>query len=173
MSDTIATIHPFEAAGLGHAPFRFVAVEHRVGPINLGGGHFVGAPGQPMGTCDYCGTGIADCCIIRSADGKQFIVGSTCVAKVESKGSRLLTETQRAVREMKKVAQAEKDTARIVKTRALLTSDAVRAALVARPHINAHMAGKGLTLLDWAEWMLVNAGTSGRLDVCRVVEKVG
>jgi hypothetical protein len=35
-----------------------------------------------MGTCDYCGNGIANICHIKSADGKQFRVGCDCVNKV-------------------------------------------------------------------------------------------
>ena len=53
-------IHVFEKAGLGVAPFRFVGVEERRGPIQISATLFVGAPGQPMGSCQLCGTGIAD-----------------------------------------------------------------------------------------------------------------
>ena len=74
-------LHPFEDAGLGVAPFRFVGVENRVGPISLGNGVTVGAPGQPMGVCDYCSQGIKECCIIQDSTGKTFVVGNVCVGK--------------------------------------------------------------------------------------------
>lgn len=46
------TIHPFEAANLGIAPFRFVGCTENV---------FVAHPGavpKAGGSCDYCGNGI-------------------------------------------------------------------------------------------------------------------
>ena len=73
-------LHPFEISGLGLAPFRFVGFERKVGPINLADGLTIGAAGQPMGMCDHCGQGIANCFSIKSSDGKTFIVGSDCVA---------------------------------------------------------------------------------------------
>jgi hypothetical protein len=72
-----APIHPFEAAGLGLAPFRFVGMEHKT---------FQACPGAPIqvgGSCDYCSTGISYFCWIESADGRRFKVGSDCVAKVD------------------------------------------------------------------------------------------
>lgn len=68
------TIHTFEQAGLGKAPFRFVGMFEKRGPIPCPDGTMIGAPGQPMGTCDFCGNGIAQCCQIESADGKIFVV---------------------------------------------------------------------------------------------------
>lgn len=83
-------IHKFERAGLGKAPFRFVGLYEDRGPRKtyLPGGIVVevGAEGQPMGVCKYCGTGIAICCKVRSADGKEFVVGSDCIEKVGDKG---------------------------------------------------------------------------------------
>lgn len=78
---TTKTIHPFETAGLGKAPFKFAGMYEDRGPKQYPNGMTVGAPGQPMGTCEYCGQGIALCCRIASADGKTFVVGSDCVEK--------------------------------------------------------------------------------------------
>lgn len=165
-------IHPFEAAGLGIAPFKFVGMDRKVGPIDLGGGMFAGAPGQPMGTCDYCGNGIADCCNIKSADGKFFVVGTTCVEKTTSKGARLLTEVQQAVKAARKVATDARNAAKIEAARAGLEIEAVREYLASKESPNAYRASKGDTLLDWAVWMMRSAGTTGRLEVARVVAAV-
>lgn len=93
------TLHPFEAAGLGLAPFRFVGYSHSVGPITTqiapGIEVQVGAPGQPMGTCAYCSRGIAHLYHIKSSDEKRFIVGCDCVAKIGRADNALLTAVQR------------------------------------------------------------------------------
>lgn len=76
-------VHPFEAAGLGIAPFAMISYTLKQGPIVREDGTQIGCPGQPMGTCEYCGQGIAHCYQIRSSDGKTFIVGSDCAEKVD------------------------------------------------------------------------------------------
>lgn len=68
-------MHVFEKAGLGKAPFRCVGLTEKVYQSCQG------APVQPGGSCDYCGTGIRWCFDIRSADGKRFVVGSSCVER--------------------------------------------------------------------------------------------
>lgn len=73
--------HAFEKAGLGLAPFRYVGMHEKVYVA------FPGAPEQPAGTCQYCGNGIRYCCNIRSADGKEFIVGNDCVNKVNAENN--------------------------------------------------------------------------------------
>jgi hypothetical protein len=75
------TMHKFEEAGLGKAPFRITGYYRDVGPHYHNDGSMVGSPGQPMGTCDFCGQGIATCVQVRSADGKNFIVGCDCAEK--------------------------------------------------------------------------------------------
>lgn len=89
------TIHPFEAAGLGLAPFKLIGFDRKVGPIKMEDGTEVGAPGQPMGTCDFCGTGIADCYRIKSSDLKTFVVGCDCVLKLGRSDNRLVGEVKR------------------------------------------------------------------------------
>lgn len=86
--------HPWELAGLGLAPFRFVelaelppkslleanpdAYNNRMRdlPTEVG-----------LGSCHYCGNGIRFNFIIESFDGKRFAVGSECVRKLNLKGS--------------------------------------------------------------------------------------
>ena len=63
------SIHKFEEAGLGAAPFQIIGVEERVGPIRgtdeSGITISIGAPGQAMGSCDFCGTAILSCEVVK------------------------------------------------------------------------------------------------------------
>ena len=79
-------MHVFTRSNLGSAPFRCVGVFTKVGPIVMSDGTQVGSPGQAMGVCAHCGTGIADCYQIKSADGHTFVVGSSCVEKTGDLG---------------------------------------------------------------------------------------
>jgi hypothetical protein len=83
------TLHPFEQAGLGQSPFRFVSMTKNI---------YSAAPGhqQPGGTCCYCGQGIMYECLIVSADGKRFTVGMDCVAKLDRADNRLVDAVHRA-----------------------------------------------------------------------------
>lgn len=67
--------HPFERSGHGHAPYRIVDF----GTKTYQACH--GAPIQPGGTCDHCGTAIIYYATIRSANGVTFRVGLDCVMK--------------------------------------------------------------------------------------------
>lgn len=69
-----ASLHPFERAGLGVAPFRCMGVkENRFEMPGFGW--------KPGGCCAYCGTGILYEYQIRDRDGRDFVVGSTCVER--------------------------------------------------------------------------------------------
>lgn len=83
------SIHPFEVAGLGIAPFRFVGMTENV---------YSAAPGhsQPGGCCDYCSNGIKYECHIVSHDGKRFKVGNDCVLKLGRSDNRLIDSVKRA-----------------------------------------------------------------------------
>ena len=157
-------VHVFEAAGLGKAPFRFVGMEHKVGPVNLGGGLTCGAPGQPMGTCDFCGNGIAFCYYIRSSDGREFIVGSECVRKTGDAG------LKRKVAKLETQRRNEAADARIERARETLEDKGVQAKLAGKPHPNPHRAGKGDSLLDYVEWLIVHGGRTGQTKAARYIE---
>lgn len=179
MNATETHLHPFEKAGLGKAPFRCVGMTRKVGPIRFVGKDglewSVGAPGQPMGTCDFCGTGIADCFEIRSADGKDFIVGCDCVAKTCAKGERILTQVQKLARDKRNAAAkarrdaaAERSAARVAE---LLADEALRAKLAAKPSQHAWKAAQGGTALDDAEWLASRCGHVGRAKLIETLEK--
>lgn len=89
------TVHPFEAAGLGKAPFTCFAVER----------------GAEMSSCDYCSTAIRYQCWIRSADGRTFKVGNDCVAKTLDGGLNDETEKRlKGLREESKQAKRREST---------------------------------------------------------------
>lgn len=157
--------HAFEEAGLGKAPFRFVGVEERRGPIKMPDGSEVGAHGQPMGTCEFCFQGIAICCHVRSADGKQFVVGSDCVLKTGDKGLKKNVDRFKA-RKRREAAdrRAKKDEAII--DRALEEHGDELAAL---PHSIEHYAADGKTLKDWLEYMRRACGNAGLRRTARWV----
>lgn len=105
--DTTATLHPFERAGLGKAPFRCVDVVQNW--YSACQGHR-----QPGGSCDYCGTGIAYEFIISDATGNRFKVGSDCVAKTHADVSgfdqakaKLEREKRAAVNKSRREARAK------------------------------------------------------------------
>ena len=161
-------LHVFERAGLGRAPFQFVGIERRVGPILLGGGVTVGAPGQPMGSCQFCGTGIAECCHIEDADGKTFIVGNVCVGKTGDHG--LVNDVKRAVRRSQMERRHAQQDAVIGAGRKILEADAeLRAQFASEPHPIDWAAKEGKTRLEWVEWMFKFAGRAGRQDVAKYI----
>ena len=166
--------HPFEKAGLGKAPFRFVGIETRIGPMPMldkdgnPTNTMVGSPGQPLGTCALCGQSIAECCFIKSTDGKLFMVGNVCVHKTGD--ARLDRDVKDAVRSLKREKRHAREAARIEACQIALHDSAIREALETQPHPNPHFTRN--TLLGWALWMMENAGNSGMIQVCRIVEKI-
>lgn len=164
-------LHKFEKAGLGKAPFRIMGHEEKRGPIDLGNGLTVGSPGQPMGTCDFCGTGIVDCFRIASSDGKTFIVGSVCVEKTGDKGLMKIvkSEISRKQTAQRHAREAEK----IIVLQAKLADPVIRESLSAVDHPLRWRQAQGDTLLDWAEWMMANSGNSGKMAVFRALKTRG
>jgi|ERR1043166_901593 hypothetical protein len=153
-----STVHLFERAGLGKAPFTFIGMEEKVFQA------CPGAPRQPGGCCDYCGTGIHYQFHIKSADNKFFKVGSDCVHKTDDAGLRRVIDAK--VAEMKREASHKRDDARIAAARALLPQ--VREILAAQP---APLEWKPQnTKLDTVEWYLANAGRSGKCWAAKVIE---
>jgi len=149
--------HKFEVAGLGKAPFRFVGVSEKVFQA------CPGAPVKPGGTCDYCGAGIRDCFHVRSADGKEFVVGCDCINKVGDAG---LIKAYKTSPEFRKL-QAEKRKAKAVAVRQaiddLIASSAGKLAAIPHPSgFSDRKTGQPLTALDWAQWMQRNCGAAGR-----------
>lgn len=156
MCTTETTIHCFEAAGLGKAPFRYVGMVYQeicygqavIG--NVGGCQLTTKPG---GTCDYCGTYIINMFHVESADGKRFKVGCDCIAKTGDAGlikivKSEISAAQAKRRRDKKIAQenAMRDFC--------LAFDL--ASLNHLPHPTPARAAQGETLADWSRWMRDN-----------------
>lgn len=159
-SDTIqtSTVHAFEAAGLGKAPYTFTGLSVLKGPITLKDGSQVGAPGQPMGTCHFCGTGIMYAYNLRSADGKEFYVGCDCIEKSGDKGllrvvSVVEKQKRQAQNDARRAKKAEKAKAAREEMKALMEKH--RTALEALPHPSY----PGKTKYDHAEFCLRYAGS--------------
>jgi len=128
-SDNTAEIglHVFEKAGLGKAPFRCVGYEritYQACP---------GAPIQPGGCCDYCGTGIIDAFTIRGSDGAKFKVGCDCVMRTGDAGLIKAFKSHPEYRAAQKVKRQAKDEA----VRAEVTALWADPAIVAK--FEAHM----------------------------------
>ncbi len=161
-------VHVFESAGLGQAPFKFIRCDRGVSYCAC-----PGAPVQPGGACDFCGTGIYDHYWFRSADGREFKVGCDCIRKAGDKGMRAaISDVERAKRNERAGKKHGRDTLRIYA--AWSKRDAVAPAFSMLPHpmnFKNRETGEPLTLLDWADWMMAHAGTSGRLQVAAMIEK--
>jgi hypothetical protein len=153
------SIHKFEAAGLGKAPFRFVGVEKKV---------FVacpGAPAKPGGTCDYCGQGITYAFHVASADGKQFAVGCDCIRKTGDAGLiRAVKEDEAKQRRAKSEARRQAGNERAARLLA-----AFRAGECVSLHSQPHPKGREGTAHDYVAWCLDNKCWGA--GVLKIIEK--
>lgn len=153
-------MHLFERAGLGKAPFQCVGYERKVYVACQG------APAQPGGTCDFCGAGIMDAFVIRSADAKRFVVGCDCVNKTGDsgliKGYKSTPEYRKLQRERRqaKACAVHKELSELVNEK--------REALRALPSPNEYNS----SLYGWAQWMLDHCGDSGRSQVLRSLKAI-
>jgi len=170
-------MHPFERAGLGKAPFRFVGLTSSdllFGERILNRAEYertgVALTTKPGGTCAYCGTYIVNMCNVVSADGRRFHVGTDCVAKVgDAKLSAPVDEAKRARIRARRVAKAAAEMRALEEA---IAPDSMRARLAALPHPIKWRADKGETLLAWVEWMRA-AGAAGRAKALKTVLAVG
>lgn len=91
-------LHPFEASGLGLAPFHLMAVASfaskamaEQNPTAYQNEMAAAAAtarryGVHLGTCQHCGMNLTHNYIIKSNDGKYSVVGSQCVEKTKDPG---------------------------------------------------------------------------------------
>ena len=171
-------VHKFEIAKLGKAPFRVIGSHIDVGPkvwVENGVRVECGAEGQPMGSCDYCGTGIKFCFTIQGAEGRKFVVGSSCVEKTNDKGSRVYTDVERQMRKYKREIRHANEAKKIAELKELLADSVIQDMLRALPHPNKYYATElKQTLLDYANWTMdnVHCGTTAKLKTLRHVKKL-
>ena len=169
-------VHAFEKAGLGKAPFRIVGCCEKRGPIVLSqaGGVTMtcGAPGQPMGVCDFCGTGIAECWAVRSADGKQFEVGCDCVRKTGDAGMTKVIDA--AIAKKRREKAAAKGDADAAYVDAALADYATREKLAAAKHPLAAdkpwLADR--TALDYVEFVRRGVGNAGLARLAKLIRSI-
>ncbi len=158
-----STIHTFEQAGLGKAPYKYLGVSENRFP--LGGGEW-----KPGGCCDYCFTGILYEFAFRSADGKFFKVGSECIYKSGDHGLRKVVDA--AVNKIKLEQRHAIEKVKLEEVKALMGLDVVRDALIALPHSNKVRAAKGENRWMEANWYMANAGTKGKLSWLKELRKL-
>lgn len=159
--DTVSTVHPFEACGLGKAPFRFVGMVQQdicYGEAILNRAEFqrtgVALTTKPGGTCAFCGNYIVRMFQIESADGRRFHVGCDCVEKTGDQ--KLARSVHREELRVERDKRAAKATAQKAELAALLTDEGVRAKLSPET-------------LRRADWMLERAGAAGRARTLKAV----
>lgn len=160
---TISEVHPFEKAGLGVAPFRYVgmiAQEISYGERVIGSAGGVPITTKPGGTCDFCGAYIVNMFQVESSDGNRFKVGCDCIKKVDAKLTKSIAvdvKKMKAIRERQRIADAKAALPKAYK-------------LQGQPHPAPYHAADGKTLANYVEWLLANGGTAGKLRACRMVE---
>lgn len=173
-TQTAATIHPFQAAGLGLAPFRYIGQVHQdiaygQAVVNSDGFRSGADPlitTKAGGTCAYCGNGILNMFNVKSADGKTFHVGSDCIAKVG--GSALAAKVAKVVLANRTAQRHAQEAEKIAAAVAALARPEVRGALNGRGHPSRPSA----SLLSYVEWLLNKAGTAGKLRAAKIVAEV-
>jgi hypothetical protein len=148
-----STIHRFERAGLGKAPFTFTGKVTENVFCTPGGTPRAGS------SCDFCFTGIRYEFWVRSADGNEFKVGCDCIHKAGDRGLiQQIAAAERKLRDAKNAAARERKHAKLVKrvAEAKEKLPTVRGTLAEQPHPNTYYAEQGRTLLDYVNWCLEN-----------------
>jgi hypothetical protein len=138
-------IHPWQAAGLGTAPFQFDRFERT----------------SVHERCDACGHFLQRLFWLRSADGSAFKVGSECIKRVEPNYSPLSRAATAAIEDSIK----RETEARVERTRALLE---------AHPEFLAdirHGLYSQRTIREWALFAFEHGGRRKHEEACRLVEK--
>jgi hypothetical protein len=172
-NNTTQTVHKFEAAGLGKAPFKYIGMEiqdiaYGEAVISRAGGILVTT--KPGGSCAYCGTYIVNMFNIESADGKKFHVGSECVNKTGDAGLKKVVAAE--VRKMNTERRHAREKVQVVEGEAFIERADVVAFMKSMPSPVAWRAAKGDTYADYVAFALGNAGKSGTIRITRAVRKL-
>lgn len=161
-------LHPFENAGLGEAPYRFLGVNE----------NWFCVPGvpdsrKPGSSCDYCSTGIAYEFWCESADGKRFKVGCDCIRRCNQK-DKFESDVERETHRLQNKLRKESEVLRIEAAKEKLASpegEESRFALRTHPHPARWQAEQGKTLLDYVEFLLERGGHAGQIRAVRLIKK--
>lgn len=156
-------LHPWEKAGLGKPPYRYLGVRenmYRPAP---------GVPAMPGGSCDYCGTGLRYEFMVQSADGKKFKVGSEHIQMVSS--DRHLKRA--ADLDMKKLKKQKAKVSR-EKAREKLVSDVQHGKEILHHFPDLlkkakHPSIDSKTMRDYVEFLLSNGGMAGKNKAIKII----
>ena len=167
--------HPFERAQLGRAPFVIDGFETLPDVIRWTcpeSGLTLETKGGT--SCDYCGTGIKVVVWIRGACGTRFKVGTDCACRAAGDAGDHRMERKVAALEKKRAAALRnaRNDAKLANLDRLLADDEVIARLRALPHPSPWAARKGLTMADYAAFIVDNAGVSGKVKLEREIRKI-
>lgn len=139
-----AKAHPFELSGMGTGPYAWVGMVSIPSPSLAEANadayanamrelprHLVGG----CGTCANCGMGIMNICIVRDAQGREYGVGTDCIAKVDDKAlgepaKVALAKHQREIRRVK--SELQRAARRVEWLQAVCWSGETNAARLAR-----------------------------------------
>lgn len=167
--------HPWELAGLGRAPFKFVGMVEEVFAMPDG-------TTKAGGSCAYCGIGIRYVFRCVSTDGKRFGVGCDCIARCHLPAEKIVGETKRALRTFKAAKVREKRTesrkVEAERRRAQYTAEREEriAGLADNPfyaRLKANTTGNGFLAEMVASMEKWGALTPGQLTAAeRVLEKI-
>ena len=145
LTNPSATIHVFEAAGLGKGPFRLNHVT------------------SEGGCCQFCGTNIVFRFYIDGTDSRQFYVGSDCVMKTGDVG--LMRVVEMEVKKRTAALKKLRDEERLVELRSHLESPMASESLSKQPHPYAWHARQGKTMKDYAEWIMRHGGNTAKMKL--------
>lgn len=167
--------HPF--AHLGPAPYRFVGmfrlpVLESFGMNSAGYNNALASLPRldgGLGSCSHCSMAITYIYVVECADGTKWGVGCDCICKLGSGDAQLVREVKAKKKAVDKAARHERETANLEAGKAWLAEN--EAALRAIPHPFANRAAKGETYFDYARFVLMQSGTSGKLKMYKAAKK--
>lgn len=150
-----STVHAFEAAGLGAAPYKFLGIRKVTYQACYG------APVQPGACCMFCATGIVYQFWLRSADGKVFFVGSDCIMKSGDAGLRFVIDPH--VKAHEREMRQERENIYISEfAKFAATTGYWKQPRFDAPHPNSYYASTGKTLGDYQQFCYTHSGQSGK-----------
>ena len=157
--------HPFERRGLGTPPYTFKGQTEEIFKPHPD------CPAKPGASCDFCGTGIMDVYWFKSANGNTFKVGCDCLVKAskEAEDFPLQTLAAKLRRDHNANVRHERESIKKNELNDILVSHSEE--IKRMPHPMDWRAKQGFTLLDYSEWIIKNAGNSGKISLLRKIKK--
>jgi hypothetical protein len=141
------SVHVFERAGLGKAPYSYLGIE------------------KESTSCQFCGTGIIFKFWLRSADGKRFFVGSDCIFKSGDAGLARLIDAD--VKKHQKELRDDRNKALIETFEAFMAANPGYWSRDTRPHPFRWLAAQGKTMGDYQRFIYEHGGASKKASLAR------